>query len=72
MIQLKLKCLNTFLFLTPPIFMYLVSFYLSVLQNAFQEKNNQIVQNTIRHLPLQIVAPLIKEVCRHLTDNPQR
>jgi hypothetical protein len=41
-------------------------------QNAFQEKDEGMVRNTIQRLPLNVVIPLTKEVCQRLQGHPTR
>ena len=41
-------------------------------QNAFQERNENVIINTVKRLPLHVIPPLIKEVSQRMHGHPQR
>ena len=50
----------------------LICLWCVCVQNAFQERNENVIINTVKRLPLHVIPPLIKEVSQRMHGHPQR
>lgn len=42
------------------------------LQNVLQERNEQVVKNTVKRLPLPLIVPLVQELAQRMHGHAQR